>query len=146
MTAKEYLNQAFHIDKQINEYCLELEALDSDVCRCTQAFSDMPPGEHNGNKVEVGLVNYIDKCEDLRQKINEESDLLADTKKDIRSKIYQIKDPKFRLVLAKRYILFKKWECIQVEMKYQDLRSVYKVHNKALMEFIKIHGNNFLGH
>ena len=106
----------------------------------------MPPGEHNGNNVEVGLVNYIDKYEDLRQKINEESDLLADTKKDIRSKIYQIKDPKFRLVLAKRYILFKKWESIQGEMKYQDLRSVYKVHNKALIEFIKIHGNNFPGH
>lgn len=146
MTAKEYLNQAFYIDKQINENCLELESLDSDVCRCTQKFSDMPSCENNSNRIEIGLANYIDKCEDLRQKINESSDLLADTKKDIRSKIYQIKSPKFRLVLAKRYILFKKWERIQDEMKYQDLRSVYKLHNKALIEFIKIHGNNFSGH
>ena len=43
----------------------------------------------------------------------------------------------------KRYIRFKKWEQIQEELGYKELKSVYNVHNKALSEFIRIHGNIF---
>lgn len=52
MTAKEYLSQGFHVNKDINEKVLELESLDSEICRCTQSFSDTPPIEHNDNKTE----------------------------------------------------------------------------------------------
>lgn len=92
---------------------------------------------------EIKLAAYIDKHDELTQKINEETDKLFETKKEIRLKIYQIKNPKYRLVLMKWYIRFKKWEQIQEELGYKELKSVYNVHNKALSEFIRIHGNIF---
>lgn len=143
MTAREYLKQSFYINKEIDENILQLEELDSDICRCTQIFTDMPPGVHNDNNAEIKLAAYIDKHDELTQKINEETDKLFETKKEIRLKIYQIKNQKYRLVLMKRYIRFKKWEQIQEELGYEELSSVHKVHRKSLVEFIKIHGNNF---
>ena len=143
MTAREYLKQSFYINKEIDENILQLEELDSDICRCTQIITDMPPGVHNDNSAEIKLAAYIDKHEELTQKINEETDKLVETKKEIRLKIYQIKNPKYRLVLMKRYIRFKKWEQIQEELGYKELSSVHKAHRKSLVEFIKIHGNNF---
>lgn len=143
MTAREYLKQSFYINKEIDENILQLEELDSDICRCTQVFTDMPSGVHNDNSAEIKLAAYIDKHEELTQKINEETDKLVETKKEIRLKIYQIKNPKYRLVLMKRYIRFKKWEQIQEELGYKELSSVHKAHRKSLVEFIKIHGNNF---
>lgn len=143
MTAREYLKQSFYINKEIDENILQLEELDSDICRCTQIITDMPPGVHNDNNAEIKLASYIDKHDELTQKINEETDKLFETKKEIRLKIYQIKNPKYRLVLMKRYIRFKKWEQIQEELGYKELKSVYNVHNKALSEFIRIHGNIF---
>ena len=143
MTAKEYLERAFYINDEIDENILQLEKLDSDICRCTQIFTDMPPGVHNDNNAEIKLAAYIDKHDELTQKINEETDKLFETKKEIRLKIYQIKNPKYRLVLMKWYIRFKKWEQIQEELGYKELKSVYNVHNKALSEFIRIHGNIF---
>ena len=139
MTAREYLKQSFYINKEIDENILQLEKLDSDICRCTQIITDMPPGVHNDNNAEIKLASYIDKHDELTQKINEETDKLFETKKEIRLKIY----PKYRLVLMKRYIRFKKWEQIQEELGYKELKSVYNVHNKALSEFIRIHGNIF---
>ena len=81
----------------------------------------MPPGVHNDNNAEIKLASYIDKHDELTQKINEETDKLFETKKEIRLKIYQIKNPKYRLVLMKRYIRFKKWEQIQDVYKRQNL-------------------------
>ena len=68
MTAREYLKQSFYINKEIDENILQLEELDSDICRCTQIFTDMPPGVHNDNNAEIKLAAYIDKHDELTQK------------------------------------------------------------------------------
>lgn len=146
MNAKEYLSQGFYLDKEINEKIFEIEKLMSDMCRCTQQFSDMPPGEHNDNSTELKMANYIDKHNKLENEINDEIDQLDKIKSEIRKSILKVKNPKCRLVLMKRYWRFLKWEQIQKEMEYEDLRSVYKVHTRAIKEFIKINGNYFLGH
>nr|DAY01422.1 MAG TPA: Protein of unknown function (DUF1492) [Caudoviricetes sp.] len=143
MTAVEYLKQSFYINKEIDENIMQLEEIDSDICRCTQVFTDMPPGTHNENNVEIKLAAYLDKRVELTQKINEETDKLFDIKNEIRLRIYRIKNPKYRLILMKRYIRFKKWEQIQEELGYKELKSVYNVHKKAMGEFIKLYGNNF---
>lgn len=146
MTAKEYLSQGFYLDKEINEKILEIEKLVSDMCRCTQQFSDMPPDEHNDNSAELKMANYIDKHNELENEINDEIDQLDRIKSEIRKRILKVKNPKCRLVLLKRYWRFLKWEQIQEEMGYEETSSVHKLHRKAIREFIKINGNYFLGH
>lgn len=143
LTAKEYLSQGFYLDKEINEKILEIEKLISDMCGCTQLFTDMPPSEHNDNSTEQKMANYIDKHNELENEINSEIDKLDKVKSEIRKRILKVKNSKCRLVLLKRYWRFLKWEQIQEEMEYQELKSVYRVHTKAIKEFIKIHGNNF---
>lgn len=142
MTAREYINQAFFIDKEINENILELEALKSEMCRCTQVFSDIQ-GEHNSNSSESRLLAYIDKHNKLQKTINNDIDRLIDIKTDIRNKIMKIPESKYKIVLAKRYILFKKWEKIQEEMGYAETSSIHKLHRKAIGRFERINGKNF---
>ena len=141
MTAKAYLSQGLYLDDCINENILELESIKSDICRCTPGYKDIP-SMHNVS-TDIKLSTYIDKHNCLRELIDNETDLLVSHKADIRKKIMQISNPKLRLVLLKRYFRLLKWEQIQVEMRYKELKSVYRVHDKALEEFIKIHGNNF---
>ncbi len=143
MTAKEYLSQGFHVNKDINEKVLELESLDSEICRCTQSFSDTPPIEHNDNKTEIELADYIDKHKELVDIINAETDELLGIQIDTRKRILKLCIPRHRLILMKRYWRFLKWEKIQEEMGYLESKSVHRVHNEAVKEFIKIHGNSF---
>lgn len=143
MNAKEYLSRGFYLDKEINEKILEIEKLISDTCRCTQRFSDTPPSEYNDNSIEQKIADYIDKRNELENEINAEIDKLDKIKSEIRKRILKVKNPKCQLVLLKRYWRFLKWEQIQEEMEYMELKSVYNVHTKAIKEFIKIHGNCF---
>lgn len=76
-------------------------------------------------------------------KLMNEIDQLDRIKLKYASVFSKVKNPKCRLVLLKRYWRFLKWEQIQEEMGYMELKSVYNVHKKALSEFIKINGNYF---
>ena len=113
MIAKEYLSQGFYIDKEINEKILEAERLESDMCRCTQRFSGVPPSGTNDNNAENKMAEYIDKHNKLKDEINAEIDKLIDIRNDIRKRILKLDTPKYRLVLMKRYWRFLKWEQIQ---------------------------------
>lgn len=141
MNAKAYLSQGLYLDDCINENILELESLKSDICRSTPRYKDIP-GTHNAS-TDIKLSTYIDKSNRLKKLIDNETDLLVSHKAEIRGKIMLISNPKLRLVLLKRYFRLLKWKQIQKEMRYEELKSVYRVHDKALEEFIKIHGNNF---
>lgn len=128
MTAKEYLNQAHHIDRCINSGLEQIASLRGLAVKATQTFSDMP-GSPNRNihKTEDIILKIVDMEDDLKRSMER----LVDLKAEIMSVIAKVEDAEYRTLLELRYLCFKTWEQIAVEMGY-ELRWVYRLHQKAL--------------
>ena len=128
MTAKEYLSQAFIVDVDINTKLDQLDRLNALATKATTTFSEVPftgtPDLHRREDIIVKII-------DLEDRIKEEMRKLVDLKSDIMTAIAKIEEPEQRIVLEKRYLEFKKWEDIAVEMN-RSLRSIYRLHGEAL--------------
>ena len=128
MTTKDFLQQAFFLDKDINLKLQELEALKSDLEKKTISYaSDGSQHTQSENSTERKLCKSID----LENEINNEIDNLVNKKRIIRKSILSVSDRKLREVLTRRYLLFQTFERISVEM-HLELRWIYRLHKKAL--------------
>ena len=128
MTSKEYLSQAFIVDVDINTKLDQLDRLNALATKATTTFSEVPftgtPDPHRREDIIVKII-------DLEDRIKEEMRRLVDLKSDIMTASAKIEEPEQRIVLEKRYLEFKKWEDIAVEMN-RSLRSIYRLHGEAL--------------
>lgn len=128
MTIKEYLSQAYRIDQRINSKLEQVRSLRELAEKATSTLSDTPcSGNGNKQKIESVIVKIID----LEHEIDEEIDRLVDLKQEIVSMIKQVKNPEYQTLLELRYLCFRTWEQIAVEMNY-DLSWVHRLHKKAL--------------
>ena len=59
--------------------------------------------------------------------------MLVDLKREMVAVIKAVKNPEFQTLLELRYLCFKTWEQIAVDMDY-DIRWLYRMHNRALAE------------
>ena len=128
MTIKEYLSQAYRIDQRINSKLEQVQSLRELAVKATSTLSDTySSGNSNKQKMEGVIVKIID----LEIEIDEEIDKLIDLKQEIVSLIKQVKNPEYQTLLELRYLCFRTWEQIAVEMSY-DLSWVHRLHKKAL--------------
>lgn len=134
MTAKEYLNQAYHIDRRIESKLVQAESLRSLAARVNTVFSDMP---HSPTPDEHHLEKTISKIIDLENEINADIDCLIDLKKGINEVLGSVQKPEHRTLLEMRYLGFKSWESIAALLSL-DLRWVYRLHSRALADVQKI--------
>lgn len=128
MSIKEYLSQAYRIDQRINSKLEQIKNLRDLATKATSTLSDMG-GSNSKNKQHMESV--IVKMIDLENEIDNDIDMLIDLKRDIISVITQIKNPEYQTLLELRYLCFRTWEQIAVEMDY-DLRYIHKLHRRAL--------------
>ncbi len=129
MTIKEYLSQAYRIDQRINSKLEQVQSLRELAVKATSTLSDTYNSSGSGNKQKMEGV--IVKIIDLENEIDEEIDRLVDLKQEIVSMIKQVKNPEYQTLLELRYLCFRTWEQIAVEMSY-DLSWVHRLHKKAL--------------
>lgn len=129
MTIKEYLSQAYRIDQRINSKLEQVQSLRELAVKATSTLSDTYNSSGSGNKQKMEGV--IVKIIDLENEIDEEIDKLIDLKQEIVSLIKQVKNPEYQTLLELRYLCFRTWEQIAVEMSY-DLSWVHRLHKKAL--------------
>ena len=128
MNAKEYLKQAFYLDKRINSKLEQVESLNALATKATSTLSDMPKSPNRGtSKLEDTIVKIID----LQEEINRDIDKLVDLKAEMVGTIKQIQDKELQVVLEKRYLCFESWEKIAVEMNY-SIQHIFRLHSKAL--------------
>lgn len=128
MTAKEYLGQAYRLDQRIDSKLLQVESLDSMAKKATATLSDMPgSATRNIHSREDIIVKIID----LKHEVNRDIDYLVDLKTDITRKIRAVDNLEYQTLLELRYLNYKTWEQIAVEMGY-TIHHLYKMHNKAL--------------
>lgn len=128
MTAKEYLGQAFLIDQRINSKLEQVISLRDLASKATSTLTDTP---HSASPNIRSMEDIISKMVDLENEINADIDSLLDLKREIVTIIKGVENPEYRTLLELRYLCFKPWEQIALELGY-DLRWLYRLHQKAL--------------
>ena len=139
MNAKEYLKQAFYLDKRINSKLEQVENLNALATKATSTLSDMPKNPNRGSsKLEDTIVKIVD----LQEEINRDIDKLVDLKAEMVGTIKQIQNKELQVILEKRYLCFETWEKIAVDMNY-DIRHIHRLHNRGLKEIssLKLSGH-----
>ncbi len=77
------------------------------------------------------MSEVITKIIDLEAEINADIDRLVDLKQEIVAVIKAVNNYEYQMLLELRYLCFKTWEQIAVEMNY-GIDNIYKLHTKAL--------------
>ena len=133
MGIKEYLNQAHRLDQRINSKLDQIASLHDLATKATVTYSDMP---RNPNKGKSKLEDTIIKIMELEEEINRDIDRLVELKGDITHLIKRLDSHEYQILLEQRYLCFKSWEQISVDMGY-SIQHTYRLHDEALTELSK---------
>ena len=133
MTAKEYLNQARHLDALINCRLREIgywRDLSSSVSGTR--FDGMP---HSPNRpTEAPFVRCLEKIDEIQRSVEEKVAYLVRLKEEINMAIDMLENRDEQLVLRYRYLDDCTWEEIS-RMLNVSLRTVHRIHGSALQNF-----------
>ena len=132
MTAKEYLSQVYRLDKRIDSKIEQLKSLNLLATKCTTTLSDMPKSQSISNS---RLEDTVVKIVDLQEEINRDIDSLVDLKRDIVRTIKSVQNPEYQIILELRYLCFKTWEEIAVQMNC-SIDNVFKIRKNALKSVV----------
>lgn len=128
MTAKEYLQQAYIIDRKIKLDTEKLEAARSALYGKTVRY------DRDGSKLVPqgnGTENAVLRVLELEERLDKEIDRLTEKRQEIEQAVNAIPDEVQREVLTRRYLLYQKWEVIAKEMNYSE-RHIRRLHGHAL--------------
>lgn len=134
INAKDYLSQAYHIDRRINSKIEQVKSLRNLATKATSTLSDMPK---NSSRNFKRMEETIAKMVDLEAEINDEINNLLNLKQNILSIIKKINNIEYQTILELRYLCFKNWEEIAIDLCY-GLDNVYKMHRRALDAFYRL--------
>jgi len=134
MTAKQYLQQAYFLDRKINSLQLQIEDLRSKATsiKSFDLSQDKVQTSIGGDRIG----DLIAKIVDYERELNAKIDKYVDLKREIAEKIEEVSDDRYRLVLRNRYVNLLKWEQIALDMNYH-INHIWWLHNKALQAFAK---------
>jgi DNA-directed RNA polymerase specialized sigma subunit len=132
MTAKEYLGQAYRLDQRINSKLEQVASLNKLATKCTSTLTGMP---RNPNRGTSTMADAIGKIIDLQAEINRDIDRLVDLKREMVKLIKAVDNTEYQTLLELRYLCFKTWEQIAVDMGY-NVRHVYRLHDEAVESIV----------
>ena len=142
MTAKEYLNQVYYIDREITMTLAKADKLRKSLYGKGQKFDDVGGSKSSQSSDEIGDI--VAMVIDYENKANELIDKLIWARIEIEKAIQLVPDSAQREVLERRYLLFQPWETyfdiktgdkiigIDEAMHYSS-RQIYRIHRKALL-------------
>ena len=132
MTAKEYLNQARHLDALINCRLREIDYW-KDLSSGISGSSFEP--HYNPNKpAEAPFVKCLEKIDEIQRSVEEKVAYLVRLKEEINTAIDVLESRYEQLVLRYRYLDDCTWEEIS-RMLNVSLRTVHRIHGSALQNF-----------
>jgi DNA-directed RNA polymerase specialized sigma subunit len=130
MTVKEYLGQAYRLDQRINSKLEQVASLNELATKCTSTLTGMP---RNPNRGTSTMADAAGKIVDLQAEINRDIDRLVDLKREMVSLIKAVDNTEYQTLLELRYLCFKTWEQISVDMGY-SIQHIYRLREKAYDE------------
>ena len=129
MTKKEYLNQAYWLDRRIDSKLEQLSALKDMATRTTSVMSgEVVSHTRNVSSMQDVIVKIIT----MENEVNADIDRLVDLKAEIMRVIKAVESPEHQTLLELRYRSWYTWEQIADAMGY-DVRHVYRLHGEALL-------------
>lgn len=128
MTTKEYLRQAYRLDQRINSKLEQVASLNTLAMKCTHTLTGMP---RNPNRGTSTMADAVAKIVELQAEINHDIDHLIDLKREMVKLIKSVDNTECQTLLELRYLCFKTWEQIAVDMGY-NVRHVYRLHDEAI--------------
>lgn len=133
MTVKEYLGQAYLLDKRIKSDTMELEELRL----MSQTISSPGFEEHyNATKnTDAPYVRSLEKIMLLEDEVDTKLLLLLNLQKQIEDVIEQLNDVDLQLVLTYRYIHNLSWYKIGMELSI-DESTARRWHDKAMARVV----------
>ena len=130
MTVKEYLGQAYRLDQRINSKLEQVASLNELATKCTGVLTGMP---RNPNRGTSTMADAVAKIVDLQAEINRDIDRLVDLKREMVRLIKAVDNTEYQTLLELRYLCFKTWEQIAVDMGY-SIQHIYRLREKAYDE------------
>ena len=128
MTAREYLNQTFVINSEINRKLQHIAALRNLLESDTTKLTGMPrnPSPNNSRMADI-----IAEIADLEKEADMETDRLVNIKRTILSAAYALDKDIARQVIELRYIKAMSWPMVMKETGYSK-RQLFRYHKEAL--------------
>ena len=128
MTARDYLSQAYRLDQRINSKLEQVECLNGLATKVSSTLTGMPK---NPNHATSTMADTVTKIIALQAEINNDIERLVDLKREMVAVIKAVANTERQTLLELRYLCFKTWEQIAVEMDY-TVRNVHLLHKEAL--------------
>lgn len=127
MTAKEWLNRGWKLNREIDALLEEQRrALELATVTTSAPQEDKVQGGE-GNRTADKFANYAAYAAEIDSRIDD----LFQIKQEIDQAIEKVENTTYRTLLIERYINFKKWEQIAVDMDY-SFRQITRLHGEAL--------------
>ena len=128
MTAKEYLQQAYHLDQKIVSKQRQIEALREIATNCSPNMTGMP---RNPSPSRSPMADAIAKMIDIETELEHELAALLQLKVDALMIIRKVENDEYKLLLEKRYLCYESWDDIALDLNC-SVSWTLKQHRKAL--------------
>ncbi len=128
MTAKEYLSQAYRLNRMANTKMEQIENLRALSEKVTASYgSEQVSHSRNVTSMEDTIVRIVAAQEDLNRQLSE----IVRLQVEISTLIDKVQNVNYSQILTKRYLRFMPWNRIASEMGYSR-RWVLQKHGQAL--------------
>lgn len=140
--AREYLEEIRTTRIAINNISRELKSLDYMIEAQGISYNpDVVQSSPRQDRLERKAIAHIEKCAEYRANMTEKMEWLHKQLNEAVMYINKIDSDDQREVLMLRYIEHKNWSEILEERNCDDIRSQYKLHERALKSFQMILNN-----
>ena len=140
MDTKQYLSQIRRLDRQIQNKLSELYNLKM-MASSISVYNDGERVQTSGNKDQLGAV--VAKIVDMEKEVDKMVDLFVYTRNKIIGQIDSMDDLDSYDILSMRYVAGKTFHEISEKTGW-SIRKVFSLHGKALLEFEKKFGREYL--
>lgn len=133
MTAREYLQQGYRLDKRISRDIAESTRLRNMALSIrSSSFEE----HYNPNRPDnASFVHCLEQVWEMEQRVNEEIERLVMLKEQIRTVINEVSNPDEQSVLSYRYIHNLTWKQIGTELNANE-KTVRRWHDKAIRHIV----------
>lgn len=135
MTAKEYLSQAYRLDKQADMIIQKADALRKSLYGRGQNYENTG---HNSNN--DGIAKAIEKVADYERKADEIIDKLIDMRIEIENAINEVPDPIQREVLERRYLMYQPFESCYDKRTGAYIKGIDEIMGYSARQIYRFHG------
>ena len=140
MNTKQYLGQIERLDRMIQNKLSEIYQLKTMACSVTVS-NDGERIQKSGDKDKLGST--VSKIVDLERETDDLIDKFVEKRKHIVKQIDDMEDIDYYHILSMRYVSRNTFEDISEKTNW-SIRKVFLLHGKALLEFEKLYGDEYL--